>query len=314
MKARLKFILARRKTRKRKFKGLRVIILLFLVIGLVLAAISFLNIVIQDIRGDETEISEEKDIYIPYSYLKRAYIEAEKEGISFSQLLTYSAFEAKFLDDGYNNGTLRRAVRASKKNGEMTQQQKNLHSIYKQIYDDLRTGPIPAKKETHIWEESDEKWIKQDSIIYDYTSVNDFQAPRSYGGKRSHQGNDLITDMGIPIVSMTDGEVTRLGWNEYGGNRVGITSDSGAYFYYAHMDRYAEGMTKGKRINAGEVIGYIGDTGYGPPETRGKMIPHLHVQIGFLLKNSSREYHWFNPYDIIKFLDDYRVTLNVKKK
>ncbi len=315
LRARMKFILSRRRTRTRRkgFKGLKLIIILLLISALAIAITSIISIIIQNIQENKTEVSKEKEIYIPHEYLKKAYIKASKEEISFSKILTYSAFEAKFVTDGYTNRALRRAVKAAKENEEMTQQQKNLYAIYKQVYDDLKTGPIPEKKEIHIWIEKDQKWKKKDTSLYDYTSVDDFGAPRSYGGDRSHQGNDLIADMGVPIVSMTDGEVTRLGWNEYGGNRVGITSNSGAYFYYAHMDRYEDGLTKGKKVKAGEVIGYIGDTGYGPPGTRGNLIPHLHVQIGFLPRSSTQEYYWFNPYDIIKFLDDYRVTLTEKR-
>ena len=174
-----------------------------------------------------------------------------------------------------------------------------------------RCWPIPEKKEIYRWDEKKEKWKRQDVEKYSYTSVDDFGDDRTYGGDRKHEGNDLIADMGTPIVSITDGEITRLGWNEYGGQRIGITSSKGAYFYYAHMDSYADGMVEGKSVKAGDVIGYIGDTGYGPPGTKGKFIPHLHIQIGFKV-GASKNYSWFNPYDIVKFLDDYRVTLTEK--
>lgn len=309
--ARLKFALVRRRRRSR-LRGLKVIIILLIITTLALAIGSMISKFVQNPERKETETSQ--SIYIPHEYLKRAYIKANKESIPFSKILTYSAFEAKFVTKGYTNGALRRATKKAKENGEMTQEQKNLYSIYKQVFDDLKVGPIPEEKEIHIWVEKNEKWKKEDTNLYSYTSVDDYGAGRTYGGERSHQGNDLIADMGVPIVSMTDGEVTRLGWNEYGGNRVGITSNNGTYFYYAHMDRYADGLAKGKKVKAGEVMGYIGDTGYGPPGTRGKLIPHLHVQIGFMTRESSKDYYWFNPYDIIKFLDDYRVTLIEKER
>lgn len=265
------------------------------------------------IDSEKKDTRLEKELYIPSEYLKKAYIKANKEDISFPKLLTYSANEANFTADGYTDKALRSAVKETKENEEMTKPEKALYDIYSKVFDDLKVGPIPEKKEIYSWNEKKKKWEKKESVEYSYTSEDDFGAARSYGGDRSHEGNDLIADMGTPIVSMTDGEITRLGWNEYGGQRIGITTSKGTYFYYAHMDRYADGMVKGKRVKSGDVIGYIGDTGYGPPGTRGKLIPHLHVQIGFKMGRFSKGYTWFNPYDIVKFLDDYRVTLIEKK-
>ena len=91
-----------------------------------IAITSIISIIIQNIQENKTEVSKEKEIYIPHEYLKKAYIKASKEEISFSKILTYSAFEAKFVTDGYTNRALRRAVKAAKENEEMTQQQKNL--------------------------------------------------------------------------------------------------------------------------------------------------------------------------------------------
>ena len=69
--------------------------------------------------------------------------------------------------------------------------------------------------------------------------VNTWMAERSYGGKRGHEGIDIMADVqrpGLyPVVSMTDGVVTNLGWLEQGGYRIGITGDGGTYYYYAHL-------------------------------------------------------------------------------
>ena len=73
--------------------------------------------------------------------------------------------------------------------------------------------------------------------------MNSWMKDRSYGGARGHEGTDLMASVnkrGIyPIISMTDGVVTNLGWLEKGGYRVGITSDSGTYYYYAHLESYS---------------------------------------------------------------------------
>ncbi len=66
---------------------------------------------------------------------------------------------------------------------------------------------------------------------------------------------------------MTDGVITNLGWLEQGGYRIGITGNSGTYYYYAHLDSYTE-IQKGDKVKAGELLGYMGDSGYGPEKGR----------------------------------------------
>ena len=84
-----------------------------------------------------------------------------------------------------------------------------------------------------------------------------------------HEGTDIMPSVNkrdyFPVVSMTDGIVTSVGWLELGGYRVGITSPGGAYFYYAHLSSYA-GIKEGDPISAGDVIGFMGDTGYSKRE------------------------------------------------
>ena len=92
---------------------------------------------------------------------------------------------------------------------------------------------------------------------------------RTYKGDRKHEGTDIMPSVNkrdyFPVVSMTDGIVTSVGWLELGGYRVGITSPGGAYFYYAHLSSYA-GIKEGDPISAGDVIGFMGDTGYSKRE------------------------------------------------
>ena len=81
------------------------------------------------------------------------------------------------------------------------------------------------------------------------------------------------------IQSVSDGVIENIGWLELGGYRMGIRSASGLYYYYAHMERYANGLKKGDCVEAGQVIGYMGDTGYGEEGTRGQFDVHLHFGI-----------------------------------
>lgn len=110
----------------------------------------------------------------------------------------------------------------------------------------------------------------------DYMYENSWGAPRTYGGARSHLGIDLIVAKGTPVLSICDGTVTRKGWDDKGGWRIGVTDDKGLYHYYAHLSAYAD-VEIGDRVGVGQALGYVGSTGYGPEGTDNVMIPHLHV-------------------------------------
>lgn len=128
---------------------------------------------------------------------------------------------------------------------------------------------------------------------------------RNYGGKRVHEGTDLMPTTNergyFPIVSVSDGTVEKKGWLKLGGYRIGIRSKSGAYFYYAHLERYAEGLEEGSTVAAGQIIGYIGDSGYGKEGTVGKFAVHLHF--GIYLNIGDKEVS-VNPYEILRAVED----------
>ena len=93
---------------------------------------------------------------------------------------------------------------------------------------------------------------------YSFNHYKDFGASRSYGFKRTHLGNDLMGQIGTPIIAVESGVIENLGWNQYGGWRIGIRSfDSKRYYYYAHLRKnhpYVEGLEVGSTVNAGDVI------------------------------------------------------------
>lgn len=132
---------------------------------------------------------------------------------------------------------------------------------------------------------------------------------RSYGGERGHEGTDIMPSVNepgrFPVVSMTDGTVESKGWLELGGYRLGIRAPHGAYFYYAHMDSYSD-IEEGDTINAGDLLGFMGDTGYGTEEgTRGKFPVHLHV--GIYLYQNEQEIS-INPYPALSYVQDKKVS------
>lgn len=132
---------------------------------------------------------------------------------------------------------------------------------------------------------------------------NSWGTARNYGGDRRHEGVDLMTSNNVPgyfpAVSICDGVVEKIGWLELGGYRVGIRSEHGMYAYYAHLDSYRSGLKAGDRVKAGDILGYIGNTGYGPEGTKGKFDVHLHF--GMYVNLAGKEVS-INPYEILKFL------------
>lgn len=128
---------------------------------------------------------------------------------------------------------------------------------------------------------------------------------RNYGGKRIHEGTDIMSSNNVrgyfPVISVCDGRVEKKGWLNLGGYRLGIRGTHGAYFYYAHLEKYAEGVEEGTYVKEGQIIGYMGDSGYGTEGTVGKFDVHLHFGIYIPLKrNGKTEDVSINPYVALK--------------
>ena len=102
---------------------------------------------------------------------------------------------------------------------------------------------------------------------------------------------------------ITDGIVEKMGWLEQGGYRIGIRSKAGAYFYYAHLDTYAPELKIGDSVTAGQLLGFMGDSGYGSEGTIGQFDVHLHL--GIYVPSESCEIS-VNPYWILRILENCR--------
>ncbi len=132
---------------------------------------------------------------------------------------------------------------------------------------------------------------------------NSWMFERTYGGTRGHEGTDLMPPEDIPgcyrIVSMTDGVVEHIGWLPQGGWRIGVRSPSGGYFYYAHLDSYAADFSVGEYVSAGQLLGFMGDTGYGDEGTRGRFPVHLHL--GIYIRTETTPELSVNPYWVLRY-------------
>lgn len=149
---------------------------------------------------------------------------------------------------------------------------------------------------------------------YSFSHYDDFGKSRSYGFQRTHLGNDLMGSIGTPIVAVESGTIEHLGWNQYGGWRIGIRSfDGKRYYYYAHLRKdhpYVENLQEGDSVKAGDVIGYLGMTGYSIKENVNNInVPHLHFGMQLIFDESqvdSPNEIWIDVYEIIEFLKQNR--------
>lgn len=166
-----------------------------------------------------------------------------------------------------------------------------------------------------VWDDAVYFPVAQASNRLDTTVTyeNSWMFGRSYGGDRGHEGTDIMASVNkrglYPVVSMTDGIVENKGWLELGGYRLGIRAPGGAYFYYAHLDSYSD-IEEGDQVKAGDLLGYMGDTGYSETEgTTGNFPVHLHM--GIYLYPDGREIS-VNPYPVLKYVENDRIKCNFR--
>ncbi|KGP76594.1 metalloendopeptidase [Desulfosporosinus sp. Tol-M] len=162
-------------------------------------------------------------------------------------------------------------------------------------FSDLDWGAIPQKNQKIVqrhWEIL-RKYTYYQPGKYRFPVIgktwfeDSFGADRE-GGKRRHEGTDLFSKEGTPIVSICRGRVEQLGWNRLGGERVGIRGDDGNYYYYAHLQYISPALVKGQQVQAGDPLGTMGHTG-------DALTTPDHLHFGIELPNGQ----WINPYPFL---------------
>ena len=151
---------------------------------------------------------------------------------------------------------------------------------------------------------------------YGYSHCSDFGNSRSFGFKRKHLGNDLMGGLGTPVTAVEGGVVEAMGWNRYGGWRIGIRSfDSRRYYYYAHLQKdhpFAEGLQVGDQVQPGQLIGFMGRTGYSDKENTNNIeTVHLHFGMQLVFDESQKECDseiWIDVYPLVKLLSAHRCS------
>ena len=174
----------------------------------------------------------------------------------------------------------------------------------------IQTGTDPVTGEPVLEDRYGLKAFLPIAKNFPYSDYDDFGVSRSYGYTRSHLGHDMMGQVGTPIIAVESGYVEAMGWNQYGGWRLGIRSfDGRRYYYYAHLRQnypYQEGLQVGSTVTAGDVIGYLGRTGYSTTENTNNIdTPHLHFGIQLIFDESQKEGNgeiWIDCYQLIRFL------------
>lgn len=111
--------------------------------------------------------------------------------------------------------------------------------------------------------------------VYGTASYGDsFGAPRPDAPGGWHHGEDLFAPLGTPVLAVADGVLHTIGFNRLGGYRLWLRDRDGNQFYYAHLSAYSPLAVEGRSVRAGDVIGFVGDSG----DVDGGA-PHLHFEI-----------------------------------
>lgn len=312
----------------------KTIILVIAIILITLIIFYGVNGNVQDTHVNSQGFIKWVDFNVPYTAMNRALkYDVESYGkdikLNWIELLAYlgvkyggnfSIYKSKDLDD------LVERINSGETMPGLTSNMK-YYDYYYEAYSAILDGfvgeyQIEAKKskdnEEKVWQSK--YGLKAFSPIasgFGFSHYDDFGDQRSFGFNRRHLGNDLMGLIGTPIAAVESGYVEALGWDEFGGWRIGIRSfDKKRYFYYAHLRKnypYQGNLHIGKVVKAGDIIGYMGMTGYSTNENVNNIeIPHLHFGMQLIFDESQKEgvnEIWINVYNIIELLNINRVTV-----
>ncbi len=195
------------------------------------------------------------------------------------------------------------------------------YNYYKEVYNAVLGGFLGKykvrkraleAKESGEWQEAyGLRVFSPIAKTFPFSHYDDFGASRSYGYSRPHLGHDMMAAVGTPVIAVESGTVETMGWNQYGGWRVGIRSfDKKRYYYYAHLRQnrpFHVDLKEGAQVHAGDVIGYVGRTGYSTKENVNNIDKsHLHWGMELIFDESQKECDneiWIDLYAITKLLE-----------
>ncbi|BED92357.1 MAG: M23 family metallopeptidase [Candidatus Paraimprobicoccus trichonymphae] len=204
-----------------------------------------------------------------------------------------------------------------KKTAEKLAKNKKNYDYYLEAYTAILSGFLGTYKDKNNEEKYGLKVYSPIPNGYYFTHGDDFGNSRTFGFKRPHLGHDLMALTGTPVIAVESGNVEIMGWNRYGGWRIGIRSfDKKRYYYYAHLRKnrpYHVDLKENQPVQAGQVIGYVGRTGYSDKENTNNIDkPHLHIGLQLVFDESQKECDneiWLNFYEITKLLEKNKVSV-----
>ena len=291
---------------------------------------------VQATAGEEKKYIKWVDFNVPYEALDKALkldvaAHETETPLNWVELLAYLAaknggefkkFKAIQLD------AVAKELQSGKTIAELTENLK-YYPYYREAYGAVLDGLV-GEYEIEVADETAEggkKWVRKYGLKgfspiaknYPYSDFDDFGTSRDYGFKRKHLGHDLMGATGTPIIAVEGGTVEALGWNQYGGWRIGIRSlDKKRYYYYAHLRQnfpFNKSLEVGSVVQPGDVIGYLGHTGYSTKENVNNIKqPHLHFGLQLIFDESQKEGNneiWVDVYPLIRLL--YRNRCEVVK-
>lgn len=272
-----------------------------------------------------------------YEALSKAYkadidTKTEEEHVDWITLLAYTAartggdFSKKSLS--IMDKTIEE-IRNKETTIEEETKDLDYYSFYYEAYQAVLGGLVGEFEIETEQENGLKKWEKKYGLKaflpiaknFPYSDYDDFGSSRSYGYRRRHLGHDMMGQVGTPIIAIESGIVEAIGWNQYGGWRLGIRSfDKKRYYYYAHLRQnypYQSDLKEGSIVTAGDVVGYMGHTGYSTKENVNNIKQtHLHWGLQIIFDESQKDGNneiWVDCYQLTRFLYQNR-SETVKKK
>ncbi len=268
------------------------------------------------------------DFNVPYDMLEKAlkldldsHQKDEAVKLNWVELLAYTATRSGGNWSGVKTAKLEELAALLRQGKTMEELTANLkhYSYFLEAYTAV-LGGLVGNYEVQVKAEGSEemRWESRYGLMafspiaknYPYNDYDDFGNSRDYGFKRKHLGHDLMGATGTPIIAVEGGVVEALGWNQYGGWRIGVRSfDQKRYYYYAHLRQnfpYNKALRVGSVVLPGDVIGYLGHTGYSANENVNNIRqPHLHFGIQLIFDESQKEGNneiWIDCYQLVRLL------------
>lgn len=234
---------------------------------------------------------------VPYRSIGMLKAYAAKHGVPFSQLFVLFCAENNFFPEKNTTYDLSRLESQYVENFDRLKRKYDANQIepyfemFKNLFDEIECFPIPAGYE----DEETLSWMYGDSWGVSRNSEDD----------KWHRGADIMDRENvrgrIPVMSITNGAVQDAGWQDALGYYVGVVTQNGTYYQYAHLDSLAANIAAGQPVSAGQELGRMGDSG----TSRDGNVFQVHLHIGISPRAGfTKNKFWINPYPLLRYIEN----------